>query len=206
MVSGWIRGTSPDSTNTVSKLCKASRASIMACPVPRCSRWSTKLMPVGASASRTRSASKPMMAKTFCGGTTWLAADTTCASSGFPAISCSTLGRRDFSRVPWPAARIAIANFPGSLFAALAEVVSFGIPVSDLRRTLRFPGQHGDRGLTQRHHKVQQVMRNLMRVVAGDQAFLRVLRFQQVLAQDWLHPQRLDSFHVGLDLRLLLLG
>src|SRR5271157_1880280 len=45
MVSGWIRGTSPDSTNTVSKLCKAYRASIMACPVPRCSRWSTKLIP-----------------------------------------------------------------------------------------------------------------------------------------------------------------
>ena len=44
------------------------------------------------------------------------AAATTCASSGFPAISCSTLGRRDFSRVPLPAARIAMANVPGFVF------------------------------------------------------------------------------------------
>src|SRR5664279_3011121 len=51
-----------------------------------------------------------MMAKIWDAGTTCVAAATTCPSSGFPAISCSTLGYFDFRRVPLPAARIAIAN------------------------------------------------------------------------------------------------
>ena len=43
MVSDLISGTSPESTNTVSKLCRRRRASIMACPVPRCSLCSDEV-------------------------------------------------------------------------------------------------------------------------------------------------------------------
>src|SRR5437762_1054158 len=50
-----------------------------------------------------------MIAKTSFAGTTRVAAAITCASSGFPPTSCNTLGSCDFSRVPLPAAIMAIA-------------------------------------------------------------------------------------------------
>src|SRR5216684_8644130 len=66
-------------------------------------------MPEPATAARTRSASWPMMAYTSLGGTTLVAAAITWASKGLPPTSCSTLGCLDFSRVPLPAAMMAIA-------------------------------------------------------------------------------------------------
>src|SRR6516165_7364874 len=106
-------------------------------------------MPVVANALRTRSASCPMMAKMLCGGTTRLAAATRCASSGWPAISCSTLGRCDLRRVPLPAARMAMANCCCLLFAALAEVdFGLGMSISDLRE-LRLRAEHADLQLSQ---------------------------------------------------------
>src|SRR3989442_12284677 len=50
-----------------------------------------------------------MMAYTSFAGTTLAAAAITCANSGLPPTSCSTLGCLDFSRVPLPAAMMAIA-------------------------------------------------------------------------------------------------
>src|SRR5450755_718280 len=61
-----------------------------------------------------------MMANTSLAGTTWVAAAITCARSGLPPTSCSTLGCLDFSLVPLPAARMAIAVLgarAGLLFA-----------------------------------------------------------------------------------------
>src|SRR5207253_9065772 len=58
---------------------------------------------------RTRSASWPMMAYTSLAGTTLVAAATTCTSRGLPPTSCSTLGCLDLSRVPLPAAILAMA-------------------------------------------------------------------------------------------------
>src|SRR5215813_6810063 len=46
----------------------------------------------------------------FSGETTSAAARITCATSGLPPTSCKTLGRFDFSRVPFPAAMMAIAK------------------------------------------------------------------------------------------------
>src|SRR3569833_722809 len=66
-------------------------------------------MPVCRTASRTRSASYPMMAYTSLAPTTLAAAPITCSSSGLPPTSCNSLGIRDFSLVPLPAAMIAIA-------------------------------------------------------------------------------------------------
>ena len=65
MVSAVISGASPESTMTWSYLLpeSASRATMSACPVPRCSACSTKFTPVPATASRTRSASWPMITK-----------------------------------------------------------------------------------------------------------------------------------------------
>src|SRR5713226_450025 len=50
-----------------------------------------------------------MIAYTSFAGTTLAAAAITCASSGLPPTSCSTLGCLDFSRVPLPAAMMAMA-------------------------------------------------------------------------------------------------
>src|SRR2546423_15615606 len=50
-----------------------------------------------------------MIAKTSFAGITRVAAAITCASSGFPPTSCNPLGSCDFSRVPLPAAMMAIA-------------------------------------------------------------------------------------------------
>src|SRR5579872_5369017 len=77
-----------------------------------------------------------MMAKIFCAGTTCVAAATTCASSGLPPISCSTFGRRDFSRVPLPAARMAIAN-AGFLLEAVFRMDRFGF-TTEARNTRNF--------------------------------------------------------------------
>ena len=87
----------------------ASRATMSAWPVPRCSACSTKLTPVCCIAARTRSASWPMMAYTSFAGTIRTAARITCSSSGFPPTSCNTLGSCDFSLVPLPAAMMATA-------------------------------------------------------------------------------------------------
>src|SRR6478752_10599520 len=50
------------------------------------------------------------MTYTSAGGTTCVPAAITCARSGLPPTSCSTFGYLDFSRVPLPAAIIAIAK------------------------------------------------------------------------------------------------
>src|SRR5207302_9651066 len=49
------------------------------------------------------------IAYTSLAGTTFVAASMTWANSGFPPTSCKTLGCLDLSRVPLPAAMIAIA-------------------------------------------------------------------------------------------------
>src|SRR6185312_4782821 len=46
----------------------------------------------------------------FCAGTTSAADRITCAKRGLPPTSCRTLGRFDLSRVPFPAAMMAIAK------------------------------------------------------------------------------------------------
>src|SRR5208282_3782175 len=111
MVSAVIIGASPESTMTWSYLLpeSASRATMSACPVPRCSACSTKFTPVPATASRTRSASWPMITKISRAGTTFSAVAITWARIGLPPISCRTLGCFDLSRVPLPAAIMAMA-------------------------------------------------------------------------------------------------
>ena len=102
-------GASPERTMTWSYLDNASRATISAWPVPRCSACTTKLTRACCIAVRTRSASWPMIANTSLAGTTLAAARITCSRTGLPPTSCSTLGICDFSRVPLPAAIIATA-------------------------------------------------------------------------------------------------
>src|SRR6266481_5953017 len=51
-----------------------------------------------------------MMTKISFAGTTLVAVAITCARIGLPPTSCRTLGCRDFSRVPLPAAMIAMAT------------------------------------------------------------------------------------------------
>src|SRR5258708_6566419 len=51
-----------------------------------------------------------MMAKMSDGGTTRVPAAMTCASSGLPPTSCSTLASCDLRRVPLPAAMMAMAT------------------------------------------------------------------------------------------------
>src|SRR5688572_14855233 len=41
------------------------------------------------------------------------AVESTCSISGHPARGCSTLGRRERMRLPWPAARITTLSPPG---------------------------------------------------------------------------------------------
>src|SRR5580704_10450819 len=50
-----------------------------------------------------------MITKMSCAGTTFSAVAMTCARIGLPPISCRTLGCFDLSRVPFPAAMIAMA-------------------------------------------------------------------------------------------------
>src|SRR3954452_22803068 len=109
MVETLIMGASPERTMTWSYPDNASRATINAWPVPRCSACTTKLTRVCSIAVRTRSASWPMIANTSLAGTTLAAARITCSRTGLPPTSCSTLGICDFSRVPLPAAIIATA-------------------------------------------------------------------------------------------------
>src|SRR5271157_82727 len=67
----------------------------------------------------------------FSGATTLLAATITWASNGFPPISCSTLGRCDFSRVPLPAAMMTTASFAfDSMLRSPTGNYSFPIVVS----------------------------------------------------------------------------
>src|ERR1700678_2224007 len=99
-------------------------------------------MPVSATAARTRSASCPMIAKISTGGTMCVAEAITCASSGLPPTSCSTLGNCDFSRVPLPAAMMAMAT-RGAELEALEEgsILDFFI-----RPTItRVPNVHEER-------------------------------------------------------------
>src|SRR5215472_7406016 len=63
------------------------------------------------------------------GETTWSAAAITCASNGLPPTSCSTLGCFDFSRVPLPAAMIAIASL--CEFARLCLVSDIQINITE---------------------------------------------------------------------------
>src|SRR5438552_1697937 len=100
-----------------------------ACPVPRCGACSTKLIPVWATAWRTRSASWPMMAYISWAETTFVAAAITCASSGLPPTSCNTFGCFDFSRVPLPAAMMAIATRCG--LSPLRFVCDIQINITD---------------------------------------------------------------------------
>src|SRR3546814_19909494 len=54
---------------------------------------------------------------TVCAGASAATEAWTCQSIGLPAMGCSTLGRSDFMRVPFPAARITTASFGASLGA-----------------------------------------------------------------------------------------
>ena len=65
------------------------------------------------------------MANTSLAPTTLAAARITCSSSGFPLTSCNTLGIRDFSLVPLPAAMIAIA-IRGAAAERLEVEANFG--------------------------------------------------------------------------------
>ena len=67
-----------------------------------------------------------------------------------------------------------------------------------------FSLEGGHRRLAQFHHQLQQVACHPMGIVAGDQSLARIHFFQQILAQDRFHAERLNRIHVGLDLRLLL--
>src|ERR1017187_4504002 len=126
-------------------------------------------MPVDCSASRTSSASCPMMAKMFSGGTILLAAATTCSSSVLPAIWCSTLGCRDFSRVPFPAAIIAIANLNSVCFEGLAESdLWLIITLQGIKRRSEFVFCSNDGGLAGFQHQPQQVMGDVVGFVTRD--------------------------------------
>src|SRR5882672_7059777 len=57
-----------------------------------------------------------MITTMSCAGTTFCAVAITCARIGLPPISCRTLGCFDLSRVPLPAAIIAIAILGGCGF------------------------------------------------------------------------------------------
>src|ERR1035438_3654570 len=207
MVSEWMSGTSPDSTSTWLNPCSASRATINACPVPRCSACSTNWIPVDCSASRTSSASCPIMAKIFSAGTILLAAATTWPNSVLPAIWCSTLGCRDFNRVPFPAAIIAIANLSSVCFEGLAESdLWFIMTLQGIKRRLGIAFRGDGWGLARFQHQPQQVMGDVVRVVPRDQSFPRIDRLREIVAQYWLHAQGLDAVHIHHDLRLLQIG
>src|SRR5664279_2251117 len=163
-------------------------------------------MPVDCSASRTSSASCPIMAKMFSGGTILLAAATTCPSSVLPAIWCSTLGCRDFSRVPFPAAIIAIANLT-SVCIEIGEESElwFFMTLQGIKRCLGTAFCGDGWGLAGFQHKPQQVVRDVVGFVPRDQSFPRIDLLGQIVAQDRLHSQGLDAVHIHHDLRLLLL-
>src|SRR5581483_2742250 len=109
MVSAVISGASPESTITWSYLESEFAAHISAWPVPRWGSCNTNCTPVCCTESRTFSASCPTITKrSFAGVTCWAAA-ITCDNNDLPPTWCRTLGCFDFSRVPLPAAMIAIA-------------------------------------------------------------------------------------------------
>src|ERR1019366_556943 len=158
-------------------------------------------MPVDCSASRTNSASCPMMAKIFSGGTILLAAATTWPSSVLPAIWCSTLGCRDFNRVPFPAAIIAIANLNSGCFEGMAESeLGFIITLQGIKRRSGIAFCGDDRGLAGFQHKPQQVMCDVVRFVPRDQPFREIDPFGEIVAQNRLHSHGLDALGIHHDL------
>src|ERR1017187_6055636 len=65
-----------------------------------------KPMPGAETERRTSSAWCPTTTKIRSAGASRSEVETTCSTSGFSPAPCSTLARRDFTRVPSPAARI----------------------------------------------------------------------------------------------------
>src|SRR5580658_10322107 len=171
----------------------ASRAAISACPVPRCSACSTKFTPVPATASRTRSASCPTITKISFAGTTFCAAAITCARIGLPPTSCRTLGCFDLSRVPFPAAMIAMATrgrggFDAEAFdlvfvavcGAFAMLSQYTAPEST---PYRLP-------VRSLRHQRHQVVRDAIGRVP------RHLALIEIISQDRTHAEGLDCFQV----------
>src|SRR5689334_6709174 len=184
IVSGRIRGTSPERTSTFANFASCSRPHWIACPVPFCSACRTNCTPVFATASRTRSASCPMMTKILSGDTTFAAAAMTCASSGRPPTSCSTLGRLDFRRVPLPAAMMAIAKSEdGAKEDCLRGLILGGYLKSN----------GGQRFLRTVNDNAMKFLGETARVVTDDIALV------DKVAGDAFHTQRLDGFLVYLD-------
>src|SRR5258707_1280853 len=68
-----------------------------------------------------------MITKMSCAGTTFCAVAITCARIGLPPISCRTLGCLDLSRVPLPAAMIAMAICGGCEFGGEDFDLVFGL-------------------------------------------------------------------------------
>src|SRR5664279_1481388 len=148
-----------------------------------------------------------MMAKMFSGGTILLAAATTCPNKVFPAIWCSTLGCRDFSRVPFPAARIAMAKSNLLWPAEWAEPdCGFIMTLQGIKRSLGFVFCGGDRGFARVKQQAQKIMRHVVGVVPGDQTFIGIEVFGEIVAKNRLYTQSLDLLGIHHDLRLLLLG
>src|SRR6266478_7537313 len=67
-----------------------------------------------------------MITKMSCAGTTFCAVAMTCARIGLPPTSCRTLGCFDLSRVPLPAAMIAMATRCGFCREDFDSVFVFG--------------------------------------------------------------------------------
>src|SRR3546814_16327006 len=84
---------------------------------------------------------------TVCAGASAATEAWTCQSIGLPAMGCSTLGRSDFMRVPFPAARITTASFGASL-GALFLGLGLGLGMSGPGQSHR--QRQGNAGLAER--------------------------------------------------------
>src|ERR1035438_539705 len=176
-----------------------------ACPVPRCSVCTTKFTPVPATAARTRSASWPMITKISGAGTTFFAVAITCARIGLPPISCRTLGCLDLSRVPLPAAIIAMAirgrcGLDGEDFDLVLETLAmlsqYIVNESSLETRLAASPSTPDRlPIRSLRHQRHQVVRRPVRSMPRHRAFL------QILSQHRAHAQCLDRFQIHYNLR-----
>src|SRR5271157_4864113 len=199
MVPAVISGASPESTMTWSYLLpallpeSASRATMSACPVPRCSACSTKFTPVPATASRTRSASWPMITKMSSTGTTFFAVAITWARIGLPPISCSTLGCFDLSRVPLPAAIIAMA-VRGRCRLGREDLDLVFEAFAMLRQYTARESTPDRLPIRRLRHQRHQVVRDPVGRVPRHRALF------QILSQQRAHAERFDRFHIHCDL------
>ena len=113
MSSGRTGSKSPFATKTSSTRPTADFAASTAWPVPSCRVCSTNtgfgVIFQDATSARTSSAPCATTITTLSGRAA-SAVCTTCQSAGLPHTGCRTLGRADFSRLPFPAARITAAS------------------------------------------------------------------------------------------------